>query len=151
MEIKQLFKKDIGSILELESIHAPKLPHYFPYDRKELDDYLMGGAFEAFGMVDGDKLIAWSAYKKTDDNSYEICSLVLDKNYRKKGLGKKLLLYVIEQIRSKYKNVRIHLSVSPINLPALLLYLNSGFIIYDYKKDYFGPGVDRVLLQLPPS
>lgn len=100
MDIKPLNYKNIQDILDLESGNAPQRPYYVAYTQEELDGLFKEGKFFPFGMYDGDKLIEWGSYEIKSDDDFEISSLVLDKNYRSKGLGKKMIKYLIEQIRS---------------------------------------------------
>ena len=48
----------------------------------------------------------------------------------------------------KKKFTKIYLTVSPLNTGALLLYVKNGFVIFDYKPNVYGPGADRVFLEL---
>ena len=152
MEIKQLTSKNIQDILDLEKENAPRKPFYVAYTKEELDGLYKEGKFFAFGLYDGEELIEWGSYEEKSPNEFEISSLVLNKRNRGKGLGKKMINYLIDEIHSSQPASQpasnIHLVVYPKNLPALLLYLNCGFVIYGYKKDYFGPGTDRLLLKL---
>jgi len=102
-----------------------------------------------------DKLIAWGAYRTQykDDNltqkeTYEISSIVVDKNRRRKGMGKAILNKIIGEIKKNQQFRNIYLTVSPLNLGALFLYLKNGFVICNFKKDVYGPGADRVYLKL---
>lgn len=148
MEIKRLESKDTENILSFESENAPEKPFYVKYTKKDLDDLFNDPQkCQAFGMYENDELIAWSAYRNEKENLYEVCSLVVDKKYRGKGLGKTLLNHVIQKALEDHKNAEIYLTVYPQNLDALFLYLKNNFVIYDFKKDYYGPGADRLFLK----
>lgn len=154
MQIKRLESTHLDAILSLESHSAPQVPIYKPYDQDALN-FIFSNSDKcaAFGMFDEERLVAWGAYRSdwNADNSqrgvFEISSLVVDRDYRNQGIGGKLLMYIIEQMKDKNAK-KIYLTVSPLNISALVLYLKYGFVIYDYKKDVYGPSVDRLYLSL---
>ncbi|MBN1502696.1 GNAT family N-acetyltransferase [Candidatus Woesearchaeota archaeon] len=76
---------------------------------------------------------------------YEICALVVHKSYRRKGIGKRLLMHTIQKLK-ELNPKEIFLSVSQYNIPALILYLKNGFVIVDFKKKVFD-GLDRVYMR----
>jgi ribosomal protein S18 acetylase RimI-like enzyme len=156
MDIKQLNSSNIQAIIQLEKEHAPDRPHYAKYDEKALNFIFNNSqSCRAYGAFDSNELVAWGAYRTnwrddnlTQDGTYEISSVVVNTNYRRQGIGKMLLNKIIEGIKKNQNFKNIYLTVSPLNLGALLLYLTNGFIVYDFKKDVYGPGADRIYLKL---
>ena len=153
MQIKQLLKANIKDIIELEKNNAPDKPYYARYDDKALNFIFDNPkTCHAIGLYDDDKLIGWGAYRTnwyrhSKEKGVEISSIVINKNYRRKGLGTVILNKIISKLKeNKIKN--IFLTVSPLNVGALILYSKNGFIIFDYKKDVYGLGSDRVYLRL---
>lgn len=148
MQVIILTEQNIKDILELESESGPGEPYYADYSENELQDlFKKPEECQAFGIFENNKLIAWSTYRRKEDNLYAISSLVVSKDYRGKGLGKALLKHVIKAILDIHKDTEIYLTVYPQNLDALFLYLKNNFVIYDFKKDYYGPGADRLFLK----
>ncbi len=154
MELRRLSKSDIDSIIELEKHHAPDKPHYARYDQEALSFIFDNPeSCEAIGLFDEEALVGWGAYRTNwskynkERGVYEISSIVVNTNYRRKGLGEKILNRIIEDLKKK-KFTKIYLTVSPLNTGALLLYVKNGFIIFDYKPNVYGPGADRVFLEL---
>lgn len=76
-----------------------------------------------------------------------IHSFYIDKTYRRKGIGKKLLEGVISNLK-KDGFREIELTVDPYNKAANQLYKNFGFKTIDFRKDEYGRGVNRDLLKL---
>lgn len=156
MKIQQLNKENIPDILLLEKHHAPDKPHYAKYDNEALSFIFNNSkTCRAYGIFDDGKLIAWGCYRTNwkDDNltqegTYEISSIVVDTTYRRKGIGESLLKKIISEIKKNQNFKNIYLTVSPLNLGALLLYLKNGFLIYDFRKNVYGEGADRVYLKL---
>lgn len=78
------------------------------------------------------KIVGFILAMKLFDES-EILILYVDKLFRKKGIAKKLINYLISPINSK----SILLEVSNENLPALNLYEKFGFKIINIRKKYY--------------
>ncbi|MCD4756294.1 GNAT family N-acetyltransferase [bacterium] len=154
MKIRQLCKSDIASIIELEKHHAPDKPHYVRYDQKTLL-FIFDNPDDcgAIGLFDKERLVGWGAYRtnwskyNAECGVYEISSIVVDTTYRRQGLGERILNRIIDDLKKK-KFTKVYLTVSPLNLGALILYVKNGFIIYDYKANVYGEGADRVFLKL---
>lgn len=156
MELRQLKKENIPDILLLEKDHAPEKPYYSKYDEEALNFIFNNPkTCEAIGLFDNNKLIGWGSYRTnwhrhSKENGVEISSIVINKNYRRRGLGKKILNEIIVKMK-KRGIINIYLTVSPLNNDALLLYIKNGFVIYNYKKDVYGPGSDRLYLNFSPT
>lgn len=154
IKITKLDKRDIDAILNLESHSAPKKPTYAKYDRESLEFIFDNSeSCSAFGLMDNSKLIGWSSYRANwnkdnkSDGTYEMSSLVIHKDYRRVGLGLKLFNKRLKDILSKPNVKTIYATAYPKNTPIILLYLNHGFEIYDFKKNVYGKGADRIYLK----
>ncbi len=153
-KIEQLTKNDIDKIIEFEAQEAPPFPIYYAYDRKTLEKDLFGDKdAKAYGVFDKDKLIGWAAYRsiEKDDGSdkgvYEMSGMVVAKKYRRRGIGLKLFKLRLDELLQKRDLKRIYATNYPKNTPIIVLYLTNGFVIYDYKKDLYGPGADRIYIK----
>ena len=106
------------------------------------------------------KLIA--AQRKSDNKIIGVCELVknwydaksafihsfyIDKGFRSKGIGNKLLRGVIS-ILKKESLESVELTVDPENMAAISLYKKFGFILVGLEKDEYGKSVDRYLMRL---
>ena len=153
MELKQLWHKDIPLIIGLERDNAPDKPLYKKYDEKALN-YIFDNPekCKAYGVFEENKLIGWGAYRNgwSEDNSekgvFEISSIVVNASKRGQGIGKMLLDHITKEIQHNANYQKIYLTVSPLNVPALSLYIKNGFVIYDYKPNVYGEGAHRVYL-----
>ncbi len=155
MELKTLTKDHINDILCLETESGPDKPLYVRYNEEALNFIFdHPETCGAVGMFEGKKLLAWGAYRtdwrghNKEEGIYEVSSIVVDKAHRGKGLGGAILKDIIDRIKHSQKYKEIYLTVSPLNLNALMLYLKNGFVINDFQKDVYGPGTDRVFLSL---
>lgn len=155
MDLRELSNNNINEILELEKDNAPDKPYYSKYNEEALKFIFDNPkTCKAFGLYDAKKLVGWGCYRtqwkdeNIRDGVYEVSSIVVHKQYRRKGIGRQLLNKIIQDIKKSQDYKEIYLTVYPDNLPPLLLYLNNGFVIYNYKKDVYGSGSDRVYLRL---
>ncbi|HEY4033503.1 MAG TPA: N-acetyltransferase [Ktedonobacteraceae bacterium] len=154
MDIRQLSMDNIEEIMQFEEDHAPDKILYVKCSKEGLAFLFTNGHIcRGYGVYDQGKLVAWGAYRTqwNEDNSreegiYEIFSIVVHSLYRGKGLGKKIVDTVRSEIRNNQDYKEIYLTVSPLNVAALVLYVKNGFVISDYKRDVYGRGVDRVYL-----
>ncbi len=147
LKVKTLDKLYIPQILELEQKHSPSKDYYVSSTLEEVE-YIFDHPewAKGFGIFDGENLIGWSAYRGHEGKRFEISPIFVHTDYRGKKLGKRLFTLVIEDIEKNHEG-EMYLSVSPKNTSALVIYLKADFQIYDFKKDYFGPGTDRILMR----
>ena len=155
MELQELSSQSIKEILKLEQKSAPDKPYYSKYNEEALQFIFDNPSkCKAFGMYEGNTLVGWGCYRtqwkdeNVKDDVYEVSSIVVHTAYRRQGIGRLILNKIIEDIKSSQDYKEIYLTVYPENIAPLFLYLKSGFIIYNYKKDVYGPGSDRIYLRL---
>jgi ribosomal protein S18 acetylase RimI-like enzyme len=80
-------------------------------------------------------------------NKAFLFSFYIDRKYRKKGVGKKLLGGAIKILKNEdFKE--IELTIDPGNKKALDLYKNFGFKRIGVRKDEYGRGINRDLMRL---
>ncbi|GFP19772.1 hypothetical protein HKBW3S42_00052 [Candidatus Hakubella thermalkaliphila] len=101
---------------------------------------------------DGDRLIgvcqllrSWS-----EENLAVINSFYIREENRGKGLGRYLLEKVLSEIRKEGFRA-VELTVSPDNLAALKLYQRFNFQAREFKRDFYGPGLERWIFRLDLS
>ena len=134
--IKELDKLDNISITELNSS--------FNYVLKDVSKDLSDNPFSHYLLfIEDNKIVGYLNYYLIYDR-IEIANFnVLDK-YQNKGIGTKLLDYLIK----KYTDiVNITLEVRCDNTKAIHLYEKMGFIKKAIRKGYYN-GVDGILLEL---
>ena len=84
--------------------------------------------------LDG-KIIACAGAEINSDTA-EIETLAVDPEYRRRGIGKILLIKLLGAVRKRGVNFII-LEVRPSNFPAIELYKGFGFQIVEREKDYY--------------
>lgn len=101
---------------------------------------------------DDDRLIgvcqllrSWS-----EENLAAINSFYIREENRGRGLGRYLLERVLSEIRKEGFRA-VELTVSPDNQAALKLYQRFNFQAREFKRDFYGPGLDRWIFHLDLS
>lgn len=77
----------------------------------------------------------------------EITNIVVKKDFRKKGIGNKLLLELINIAKKSNKN-EIILEVNSNNLSAIKLYEKNGFKNIGFRKKYYNNTDDANIMTL---
>ncbi|HSJ37654.1 MAG TPA: GNAT family N-acetyltransferase [Planococcus sp. (in: firmicutes)] len=75
------------------------------------------------GYLEEDRLLGFISYKK-ETNTIDIHRLVVDPEHFRKGIGRKLLAFLL----GKYKGMDFIVSTGKANVPAKKLYESFGFI-----------------------
>ena len=76
----------------------------------------------------------------------EIMNIVVRKNYRRNGVGQKLLDELINLAKETNLN-NLSLEVNSKNVPAIKLYEKNGFIQIGIRKKYYNNIDDAILMQ----
>ena len=64
MKLKELTRKNIPNIIDLEKDNAPDKPFYAKYDEKALSFIFDNPQVcKAYGLFDDGKLVGWGAYR----------------------------------------------------------------------------------------
>jgi len=133
MLIRNATKEDINAVHALECA-------YFsadPWTKQMFIDYLKEPtSLKLFvAEIDG-KVVAYSCLRLIGVEA-EIDNLAVCTNFRKQGIGEKLLLKMLEKAK-KTGAKDIFLEVEVDNLPAQNLYEKHGFKIVAKRKCYYG-------------
>lgn len=70
----------------------------------------------------------------------QITTIAIKHQYRKKGLAKQLMQFVMDYMAPSVKRVSLEVSVD--NVSAMKLYESLGFLYGGIRKDYYGEGMD---------
>ncbi len=83
----------------------------------------------------------------TEKGKAFIFSFYIDRDYRKREIGKKLMQKVINILKDEDLK-EIELTVDPDNEAAVRLYSDFGFKRINLRKDEYGKGINRDLMSL---
>lgn len=106
------------------------------FDNLQSKDY-----YKTFIATQDGSVIAYCIISQISDQA-EIINIGVDKNFRNRGIAKKLLNFSIENIDAK----EIFLEVSTNNLAAIGLYESVGFQEIDRRKKYYGD-IDAIIMK----
>jgi len=140
MIIREFKRPDIKRVLEIETDSFKD-----PYPSSILIDiYNLGAGFlvaQHYNIVVG-YIIFWIKY----ENEGHIISLAVDKKYRKKGVGKKLVDHAITLFeRCNVKEIKLEVRIG--NRGARKFYRKIGFEEKEIIKDYYEDGEDAVIMK----
>lgn len=152
-EIKDVDWKIVDKIVELEkrsfgkeaAINQWMVPVIIRYGKlivasKDNDGARRNSGFDIIGACEIVK--SWE-----EESAAFIHSFYVNKEYRNKKIGKKLLQNVIDILKNS--NIKkVELTVDPSNEPAIRLYRGAGFKKTGFRKNEYGRGVDRDLMTL---
>ncbi len=131
-----------ASIIDIERLFEIENQCFEPHiaeTREELEAILSNPGITTIVAYDKDKIIGMaSCFLKNKENG-NIYNLVVPKEYRGKGIAKKLTDFIIKRF-SLLKIQKLYLEVHESNLPAINLYKSFGFETLEILPDYYKPG-----------
>ena len=96
-----------------------------------INNYLRDG--ELFVLTYKETIACVAVVKKIDDETIELKNIVTKEEYRGQGLGKKMIKYLSDNYKQKYKKMLV--GTSENNIP---FYVKQGFDKYEKTiKNYF--------------
>ncbi|MBN1385091.1 MAG: ribosomal protein S18-alanine N-acetyltransferase [Elusimicrobia bacterium] len=139
LHIRKLQFKDIDTIVNIEKDSYPD-----PWSRKMFERGLRLD-FSHFFVGEVVSEIASYAELWHIMDEVHLTNITVAKDYRKQGLGTKMLRHVISFSKS-LKIKRIFLEVRETNLPAIILYKKFGFNKIGIRKKYYSNSDDAVIM-----
>jgi ribosomal-protein-alanine N-acetyltransferase len=139
-------KVALGEVLEIAQ-------HSFthPWSREMFENELFKNPFSEQILARADGKIAGYLFMMTLFDECHIMDFAVHPQFRRKGIGRKIIFYLIEKMRIKDVK-KIFLEVRCSNLPALSLYQKAGFVEIAVRKGYYSdPKEDAMILQWKAS
>jgi ribosomal-protein-alanine acetyltransferase len=92
------------------------------------------------------KIIGWAgAMCAAEGTDADILTVAVDPDFRLRGIARHMVTSLIDWAYSK-KSPTIFLEVEKNNLPAQALYISEGFAVISMRPDYYGPGIDALVM-----
>ena len=111
----------------------PFITKYFPNYTVENSPYE-----KIFYYKDGDNIIGFISYSMIYERA-ELNYIVTDEQYRRKGVGQKLLDYAIDDLKNNMvENFSLEVNVN--NKVAIMFYLKNKFEIKATRHNYYADG-----------
>ncbi len=129
---------------EMYQFSPPESVHAMPAERLRQSDVTF------FSAWDGEALAGCGALKHLDAAHGELKSMRAAPDYRGKGVGRALLLHLLEEARARgYARVSLETGSPETFVPARSLYLAHGFVecapFADYVRDPYSIFMTREL------
>lgn len=96
----------------------------------------------AYFAILNSEIAGYIGYEKKSKNEIELIAIAVLPEYQRKGVATALF----KKLMSIEKNMTTSLVTHPQNSSALIFYLRNGFLINQWKENYFGDGQPRLLL-----
>lgn len=122
----------------------------YPLDYEQLAKIHKKRFFPTVFLIE-DKIIAYSnIYFKENDNEPHIGNVILNKKYRGRGYGKKIVMTMIDIAIKEFTPSAIKLVVFETNKNVYKLYKSLGFEPYGlkYRKNHKGVNQKLILMKL---
>ena len=139
VKIRDASEQDIERIMELE---RGSIVH--PWVRSEFER-LISDDGKLCLVAEKDSLIVGYIGAECVLDECNIGNIVTAREYRHTGIGTAVLNALLDELKGR-GIVKVFLEVEFDNDPALALYDKTGFQRYGMRKDYYGPGMDAVLM-----
>ena len=139
MKIRRVRTEDVNELMRLEE---GSIEH--PWTSEDLMKLATDQNKAGFAAEEDGKIIGYIGLSFILDEA-EIGNLVVDKDFRRQGIGGSL----IEEVKEFLKDqgiAKVFLEVAEDNESAKALYLKSGFRSFNIRKDYYGRGRNALLM-----
>ncbi|GHG92269.1 N-acetyltransferase [Streptomyces lanatus] len=136
---------DLPELLRVDREVFPDDPYPYFVLRQHLDVH----GDRVLVLDDGTCLHGYVLFVTTSDGyACWVLSLAVSADQRGRGLGKRLMLEVLRQLRRERVG-EVRLTVEPTNAAAIMLYRTLGFAPEGgVHRNYLGPGEDRLIMVL---
>jgi len=141
IKIRNFSLSDLDQILEIEKKVFPKDAY-----SKSFFEWLYWKYPDGFLVVKNDEKILGYIIGHPEDGSALLISMAIDPNFRRKGIGRKLLNTLLDHFQKK-KIKEIILHVRTKNKPAINFYEKMGFKTIEIVKNHYQNGEDAYLME----
>ncbi len=135
LSLKGMSETDIDAVLRIE-----KAIYAFPWTLGNFNDCLVAG-YRCHVLIGDGKLIGYGVQMLILDEVH-LLNLTVASDFQKKGMGKALLNFLIDDALEHQANKMI-LEVRRTNLAAIFLYESFGFDQIGLRKNYYPAHLGR--------
>ncbi len=139
---KSLTDNDWKTLVDLEKIAGKSYYYHAITDIDELKKYFYNS--KIYFASDKGKIVGYVAYEIISQSEAQITGLIVVPEKQGKGIGKQLIVKILQDLNSINK---ISVITHPENSAALCVYLKLGFKIKGWKENYYGKGQSRIKLE----
>ena len=92
------------------------------------------------------KIVGWAgAMCAAEGSDTDVLTIAVDPDFRLRGIARRMLTSIIDWAYLK-KSPTIFLDVEKNNLSAQALYISEGFAVISIRPDYYGAGIDALVM-----
>lgn len=113
--------------------------------REMLEDSLNNPFSYIYLYEEDNKILGYISFS-FDGDIAEMLNFSVDKDYQKRGIGSRLLSYMLDLFASKGAKSSI-LEVRDSNIRAISLYNKFGYTLIHKRKGYYSNGEDALVLE----
>ena len=139
MNIRAWEEKDISRIEEIERACFSD-----PWTRTDLEGVVKFSCYQSFLAEEGGQVCGYGCMIALFETA-EIANVAVDIPFRKRGIGRKILLAMHEKAKQLGASEAL-LEVRKSNAAAIALYESEGYIPYGIREKYYGDE-DAVLMR----
>ncbi|MBP5655951.1 MAG: ribosomal protein S18-alanine N-acetyltransferase [Clostridiales bacterium] len=139
MNIRPVREEDVKDLMRLED---GSIEH--PWEEEELAKLAQDPNKSGFAAEEGGRVTGYIGFSYILDEA-EIGNVVVDKEYRRRGIGEALIEAAKGYLREQ-GIARVYLEVAEDNDAAKNLYSKAGFTSFNIRKDYYGKGRNAILM-----
>ena len=142
-------KAELTDNTKIDECNRKVLPEN--YEIEVYDNILKSSSTSCFVADNDNEIVGYILTTLQYDNKKNIIGHIISigviDEYRKHGLGSKLLAAAEDDLRSKYKIGYLSLHVRKRNKDAIIFYSKMGFMRAKKVKEYYGKNEDAFLMK----
>lgn len=135
-------------IKQITNLHLSQIEKYEKffinnekYNLQQLENMIKSPTYFLIGYFDKDNILGY-LIANVNDISVDLFKIFVDEKYRRLGIAKKLIKYLLNHHRNK----PIYIEVLHTNNVAINMYQHLGFKIINERKDYYGLNKHAIIL-----
>lgn len=127
--VRWMVRRDLPAVMEIEQRSFD-----FPWSEEEFRNHLLSRN-EIGVVIEVNEIVAGYLCYRVEKCRIEILSLAVAQEFRRRGLGRKMVDYVKTKLVND-KN-RLMVLVRETNIEALLFFRSQGFRVVEVMKDFY--------------
>lgn len=137
VSIRKIIIDDLKEVLEIENLSFND-----PWTKKMFEEEIKNGDF--YVVVENERILGYLGFTMVC-NEASLVNFAIHPSYRRKGIGTKILRYLINIAKEK-KGKKIFLEVRKSNISAISFYKKHKFREVGIRKGYYGTDEDAIIM-----
>lgn len=142
IELRNFSLTDLDQIMKIEKISFPDRKAY----SRSYFETLYRNYPQGFIIAEAENKVIGYTICRSRNGFAEIISLAVDPDWREKGIGTKLINFLINHFKERgFKKIILHVRTE--NKKAIVFYQSLGFKILNIIENYYSNGKDSYLMK----